>query len=224
MRIILTALPQFYLLMILSRLRVIPSKTVKYKTYFERFFYNISRYNHLRSKNMFVWFMIFYNRRGRNVFHLRLLILSNKENIGQKLNRNIKYERLICWWIINIAYWWNTTYTRVKLIFCYQVKKIFWYCYCARCFSICKLMFPIQFISYIAGVSWCADKIFHAENVKARKARLPLKLSVFILIKVSISIQQSLWLQTFLDSCFPCLGVSLRSCFDPVNILRPFRL
>ena len=120
-RIILTALPQVYLLMILSRLRVIPSKTFKYKNLFWTvlLYHFISRYYHLRSNNMFVWFMILYNRRGRNLFHLLLLILSNNENIGQKLNRNINYERLICRWIINIAYWWNTTYTRVKLIFCY---------------------------------------------------------------------------------------------------------
>ena len=38
--------------------------------------------------------MIFYNRRGRNLFHLLLLILSNKVNTGQKLNRNINYEKV----------------------------------------------------------------------------------------------------------------------------------
>lgn len=108
-RIILTALPQVYLLMILSRRRVIPSKTVKYKKLifnisFITFYFRISRYYQLRSNNMFLWFIIFYNRRGRNLFHLLLLILSNKENIGQKLNRNINYKKLICWWIINIAY------------------------------------------------------------------------------------------------------------------------
>ena len=169
---------------------------------------------------MFVWLMIFYNRRGRNLCHLILLILCNKENIGQKVNWNIKYGG----WI---AYWLNTAHTRVKLTPCSQLKETKYFDIvlmqdvfqsgnrCSKSYS-CSI--------YIFGISWYADKTFQAENVNAQKARLPLKLSVFILIKVSISIQQSLWLQTFLDSCFPCLSVSLRSCFDPVNISRPFRL